>query len=106
MRKEVLNISLGTVYRNLKMLWDSGEIMGIDLCGTFCRFDGNTDNHYHFRCEGCGCVFDMNEPGDDEIGKRISLKTGLKITSHRLEVRGLCRECQGINLEVNSIGGD
>jgi Fur family peroxide stress response transcriptional regulator len=93
-RKEISNISLGTVYRNLRMLRESGEILEIDLCGTLARFDARKDNHYHFRCEECGQVFDVDMPVDVEIDRRATQKTGFKISCHRLEFRGVCKDCQ------------
>jgi len=93
-RKEIPNISLGTVYRNLRLLREAGEIIEIDLSGTLSRFDGNQDNHYHFRCERCGRLFDVDEPVNIEIDERVARKTGFKISYHRLEFRGLCQECQ------------
>jgi len=93
-RKEIPDISLGTVYRNLRLLREAGEIMEIDLSGTFSRFDGNQDNHYHLRCERCGRLFDVDEPVNTEIDERVARKTGFQISYHRLEFRGLCQECQ------------
>lgn len=93
-RKEIPDISLGTVYRNLRLLRESGEISEIDLSSTLSRFDGKPDNHYHFRCEKCGRVFDVDEPVDEGINDRIARKTGFRISHHRLEFRGLCKECQ------------
>jgi len=93
-RKEIPNISLGTVYRNLKLLRESGEILEIDLSNTLSRFDGNPDNHYHFRCDKCGRIFDIDEPVDREVDERVVRKTGFNIIHHRLEFRGLCKECQ------------
>ena len=93
-RKEIPNISLGTVYRNIKLLRQSGEISEIDFSGTLSRFDGNPDNHYHFRCEKCGRVFDVDEPVNKELDERVAQKTGFKISHHRIEFSGLCRECQ------------
>lgn len=93
-RKEIPNVSLGTVYRNLKILQESGEILEIGFADTSSRFDGVPDNHYHFRCEECGCVFDVEEPVNREIDDRIAQNTGFKISYHWLEFRGLCKECQ------------
>lgn len=93
-REEIPNISLGTVYRNLRLLCGSGEILELGLCGTMTRFDGRVDNHYHFRCEICGRVFDVDEPVDEEINQRVARLTGFKISCHRLEFRGICKECQ------------
>jgi Fur family peroxide stress response transcriptional regulator len=93
-RKEIPDISLGTVYRNLKLLRECREILEIDLGSTSSRFNGNPANHYHFRCEKCGRVFDIDEPVDEEINEKISRKTGFKISHHWLEFRGLCKVCQ------------
>jgi len=93
-RKEIPNISLGTVYRNLKLLKEEGEILDLDMAGGFNRFDGNSESHYHFRCEECGRVFDTNEPVDKDIEERVARKTGFKVSHHRLEFRGQCNDCQ------------
>ena len=93
-RKEIPNVSLGTVYRNLRLLSEDGEVLQLGLCGSLSRFDARRDNHYHFRCENCGRVFDVDEPVDENINERIAERTGFRVLSHRLEFRGLCQECQ------------
>ena len=93
-RKEIPDISLGTVYRNLRLLGECGEILEIDSGSTFSRFDGNPANHYHFKCERCRRVFDIDEPVNEKINGRIARKTGFKISHHWLEFRGLCKKCQ------------
>ena len=52
------NISLGTVYRNLSLLSDIGEIRKLSNFGGADHFDGNTEPHSHFMCTECGCVQD------------------------------------------------
>ena len=96
-RKEIPNISLGTVYRNLKLLKQEGEILELALASTLCRFDGNTQNHYHFRCEQCGRIFNVDEPVNEVVDESITRKTGFKVSYHRLEFRGLCKDCQSRN---------
>jgi Fur family peroxide stress response transcriptional regulator len=93
-RKIIPNISKGTVYRNLKILRDTGMISELNLNGTVSRFEARQDNHYHFRCEKCGRVFDLDEPVDTKLDKRVAKKTGFKVSHHQLEFRGLCKECQ------------
>ena len=92
-KREVPNISLGTVYRNLRLLKQEGEILELDLTGTSGRFDGFTENHYHFRCEQCNRIFDVDEPVDKAVDNRVAQKTGFRVKYHRLEFRGLCQEC-------------
>lgn len=93
-RKEMPKISLGTVYRNLKIMKEQGQILELRLAGALSRFDGNPQNHYHFRCEGCGSVFDIDEPIDSSMDERVAMSTGFAIFHHRLEFRGLCNDCQ------------
>ena len=59
-KDEFPNISLGTVYRNLSLLSDLGEIQKITVSGGPDRFDGNPAPHYHFSCRECGCVMDLD----------------------------------------------
>jgi len=92
-KQEIPDISLGTVYRNLKLLKREGKVLELDFT-TLGRFDGNIYNHYHFRCERCGGMFDVDEPVDKLIDDRVAQKTGFKVTYHRLEFRGLCKDCQ------------
>ena len=93
-KKEIPNISLGTVYRNLKLMKQRGELSEQGLSGILSRFDGNVQNHYHFRCEQCGRLFDVDEPVDKAIDKRVAQKTGFVVSHHCLEFRGLCNDCQ------------
>jgi len=93
-RKEIPNISLGTVYRNLKLLKQGGNILELHLAGALSVFDGNTQSHYHFRCQRCDRIFDVDEPVYEEMNERIARKTGFKVSGHRLEFRGLCTDCQ------------
>ena len=93
-RKKIPNISLGTVYRNLKVLKEEGKILELDFAGTVSRFDGNITPHQHFKCEQCGRIFDVDEPLRQRIAERIALKMGVKVFNHLLEFRGLCQNCQ------------
>ena len=93
-RKEIPHISLGTVYRNLKMLNQSGLIQEVGVRGETNHFDGNTEPHYHFRCRECGRSFDLDVKIDKELEKRVAHRTGFKITELHLEFGGLCLDCR------------
>ena len=71
-----------------------GEIMELNYGSAYSRFDGNPENHYHFVCENCGRVFDLDEQVNKEIDKRIEEKTGFSVKYHRLEFYGICSECR------------
>ena len=93
-KQEIPHISLGTVYRDLKLLKQRGDIAELDYSGSLTRFDGNTSQHYHFHCQQCDRIIDITEAVDSEIDKRLATKTGFDVFCHRLEFYGLCRDCR------------
>jgi Fe2+ or Zn2+ uptake regulation protein len=92
-KKEIPNISLGTVYRNLRIMKESGVIQELTSNTLPGHFDGNTDPHYHFHCDSCGQIIDIEGPIDKSIEKRLAEKTGFKVTRHSLELGGVCADC-------------
>ena len=71
-RKEFPNISLGTVYRNLALLTDMGEIIKITTEGAD-RFDAHVEPHSHFICRECHAVLDIHMKNEDFINQLIQL---------------------------------
>lgn len=92
-RSEDEKISRGTVYRNLGVLTDSGQI-GLVKLPTADRFDFRTDYHYHLLCSGCGKVFDIPEEYHRELDDQTAADTGFLIKRHRILFEGLCPECR------------
>ncbi len=101
-RKRIPKISLGTVYRNLELLAESGLIQKLDTAGTQKRFDGMVGDHYHVRCVKCGRVDDLDFPFLNSLNKSASLAGNYKIISHRLEFEGICPECRSQELDGKS----
>lgn len=93
-RKRMPSISFGTVYRNLRILKELGLVMELDYGKSFSRFDGNTENHYHFRCLECDRVFDVEKPVNRKLDQRLSQKSGFQVDYHRLEFYGRCNDCR------------
>lgn len=96
-KKKIPNISLGTVYRNLNILKEMGKILELNYGSSFSRYDGNPENHYHFRCYKCGRVYDIDIPVDHGIEKQVAESTGFEVESHRLEFYGICKECKELD---------
>jgi Fur family transcriptional regulator, peroxide stress response regulator len=93
-KKEISNISKGTVYRNLQVLKEDGGITELKFNGTLSRYEAKLESHYHFRCEQCERVFDIDGPVNNELNEKVAKRTGFKISYHQMEFRGLCQECQ------------
>ncbi len=93
-RKEIPNISKGTVYRNLQILQEEGAVTELKLNDTVSRYEVKQESHYHFRCEKCKRVFDLDEPVINDLNESVSKRTGYKVSHHQTEFRGLCKDCQ------------
>ncbi len=94
LKDEFPNLSMGTVYRNLNILREQGLVKKIDFGSTFDRFDANTGAHYHFICERCGAIIDLELPIDEELNKRVNKSTPFRASRHRVEFYGICDKCQ------------
>jgi len=93
-RKRLPRIGLGTVYRNLELMADSGMILKIEVGGTQKRFDATTDAHYHIRCSACGKVDDIDVPVINELVTQAAGTTAYLILGHHIEFTGICKTCQ------------
>ncbi|MFW6057182.1 MAG: Fur family transcriptional regulator [Chloroflexota bacterium] len=93
-RKELPGVSLGTVYRNLKVLAELGEVQVLDGPGGTKRYDACTDSHYHFVCERCGRIVDLDIELEADLDRLVAERTGFDVQRHTLEFRGVCGECR------------
>ena len=91
------NISRGTVYRNLNLLSDIGEIRKMGITSGADRFDHQCHEHYHARCVKCGRVFDVEMDFIADIEKNIKNNHGFKFIGHDLIFKGICHECNTID---------
>jgi len=96
LKSDYPEISLATVYRNLKVLQDSGEIISLGSIGGQERFDGQTMRHDHFICEPCGAVIDVPAPTSGELHlqyTQLAPEIGAVVSSHHVSYYGECKKC-------------
>jgi Fur family transcriptional regulator, ferric uptake regulator len=93
-RKRIPRVSLGTIYRNLEILSENGQIQKLEGRGTQRRFDGNTGNHYHLRCVVCGRVMDLPTQPLKEIEKTLFKLEDYEIQRYTLDLIGVCPSCK------------
>jgi Fur family ferric uptake transcriptional regulator len=92
-RERLPRISLGTVYRNLDVLQENGEVLKLESAGSQKRFDGDTHPHYHVRCVHCGRVGDVeNEVAELDVTGFSA--PGFTITGGTVEFYGICDLCR------------
>ncbi|MCM3639054.1 peroxide-responsive transcriptional repressor PerR [Sporosarcina luteola] len=92
------NMSVATVYNNLRVFRNAGLVKELTYGDSSSRFDFVTHDHYHIICDNCGKIVDFHHPGLEEVEHLASHVTGFEVNSHRLEVYGTCPECAaGVN---------
>ena len=95
LKEQDARLSLGTVYRNLSLLTQIGEVRKIQTQEGPDHFDGDISPHYHFVCRQCRQIFDLRVP---EIGGRIdegARQQDFEVEQIQLTAYGLCGTCRG-----------
>ena len=93
MRKSDPKISLGTVYRNLALLTAKGSVLRIDTNHDSVHYDAYTAPHYHFVCNDCKRVYDL-EMKPLMLDKRVEECFDCTVTGHSLIFYGICGNCK------------
>lgn len=93
LRCEIQGLSLGTVYRNLKLLEELGKVRRVASCQNSERYDACCRDHAHFVCSKCGCVQDIKQLDADALRSALKLGDGYKPCKLDLTVSGLCPDC-------------
>ncbi|AVP37478.1 transcriptional repressor [Staphylococcus felis] len=88
------NISVATIYNNLKVFKNTGIVKELSYGDASSRFDFDTQNHYHVICESCGKIVDFHYPLLHEVEKLAQHVTDFEVSHHRMEIYGICQECK------------
>ena len=89
-KSSVPNISLGTVYRNLKQLTDEGFIR-ILYDGSIARYDWNLDSQDHLKCTVCGNLIDVHL-SNDELNRTVKKKYDFEVSDVEITFIGTCNK--------------
>ncbi len=93
-REIMPEISLGTVYRNLKVLVELGKIREVSILNAGDRYDKTVGLHAHFRCKHCGKVLDVPTKDLESLEKRVENVTGFKVEGTEVLFVGVCDRCK------------
>lgn len=90
------SMNLSTVYRTLDKLADAKIINKIDLeQETQILYEFNHDEHHHFLvCKSCNKITPIYGCPLHDYELQLTNQTGFKITSHKIEFYGYCKDCQ------------
>ena len=90
-QQRIPGIARGTVYRNLGLMVDAGEIRRIELAGGAACYDRTVAPHAHLICSRCAAVKDLMIEG---LTEKLSEMTGETVTDCDLIVYYLCEKCR------------
>ena len=88
-RERVPNISLGTVYRNLGKMAESGDIITVETEDRCVYYDGYVKPHAHFVCRCCSQIYDFEVKSSH---KEID-DLGFIVENERTVYYGVCDKC-------------
>ena len=83
-------IGKGTVYRNLDILVEEGNLRKVEVSDGPNRFDLTLKNHYHVRCVNCGEISDVDM--DEILGllEKIHDTHGTDFLGYDILFKGIC----------------
>ena len=94
-RKINPNIGYATIYRTLMLLVEAGLVQQRHFSSGQSLFELSTGEHHdHLICNSCKRIFEFENDAIENLQERIAKKFCFKLTSHKMELYGTCRECQ------------
>jgi len=94
LKNEIPDLSIGTVYRNLTLFKQQGQIMSVATVKGVERFDANTEPHVHFICDTCDAVIDLHQfQTPDTLSAEVEDCIDCKVGTCNLSFTGTCRTC-------------
>ena len=93
LRPESPELSLGTVYRNLKLLEELGKVRRVVSFRGTERYDACCGDHAHFLCAKCGLLMDLGDSHIQTLRSILVLDPDYSISKLDLTVTGVCPNC-------------
>lgn len=90
-QQAVPGLGIATVYRNLKVLVEEGELQAVNLPGENPRFElAAHQHHHHFQCQACQRVFNVHACPGNLSGLAPQ---GFTVEGHDITLYGRCKDC-------------
>jgi Fur family ferric uptake transcriptional regulator len=95
LRTQGASIGLATVYRTVALLSEQGVIDALahspgEVCYRLC----GEGHHHHLVCSECHRVVELGDCALDGWLGRLGREHGFAVTSHTIEVTGVCADCR------------
>ncbi len=86
-------LSKATVYRNIKLLEEEGEVLSLDIGKKEKLYEAGRESHHHFVCSNCQRIIEINLADIWQIKERVESKYSVEVESYQLIARGKCDFC-------------
>jgi Fur family ferric uptake transcriptional regulator len=89
-------VSVATVYRTMKLLHECGLAHSRNFGDGQTRYEAAIGRHHHDHliCTRCGTIVEFENDKIETLQDAVAKKHGFTVTSHKMELYGLCRNCQ------------
>lgn len=94
LKKDFPNMGIATVYRNLNLLLEIGEIIKLDVGDGVDHFDASPAEHCHFICNKCHSVIDIDVPSSYILKTEAENCNDISVTNCSLFLYGSCSNCK------------
>jgi Fur family transcriptional regulator, ferric uptake regulator len=95
-RQQDNRVSVATVYRTMKLLSECGLAHARNFGDGQTRYEAAVGKHHHDHliCTRCGTIIEFENDRIEAMQDAVARKHGFRVTSHKMELYGLCRACQ------------
>lgn len=94
-------IGFATVYRFLRTLTERGYVTEVRMGGMPARYEwAHKRHHDHLTCSECGKIVEFENEEIERLQEKVALQFGFRLTSHILELFGVCPACRSVSTEV------
>jgi Fur family ferric uptake transcriptional regulator len=92
-------IGYATVYRAMKVICDAeiAEETNFGDGSKHYEHKYGHDHHDHLICTECGRLIEVLQPEIEAMQQEMAQKHNFTITSHKLQIYGICGKCSGDN---------
>ncbi len=90
-----MRVSRATVYRALRLMVEAGLLRRVARPNgrEVYEHDYGYPQHDHFICRECGQLIEFDNGAISEVVEQVAAQNGFRVSGHRLEVYGLCKNC-------------
>ncbi|MFQ5477934.1 MAG: Fur family transcriptional regulator [Candidatus Binatia bacterium] len=87
-------IGFSTVYRTMRLLCEAGLVQERHFGGGEALYENVSSHHDHCICTSCGKIVEFENDQIEALQEAVASQNGFRLQSHRMELYGLCADCQ------------